>query len=112
MAYKTRHTTVRITEETREKLRALAEAEGKPMQALLEEAVEALRRLRILQGVNAGFAALRKDRVAWKAVEDERDAWDATLLDGLAVQEAPASRAQREPQRAPRRSSPRSPARK
>src|SRR5687767_13706154 len=89
MVYKTGHTTVRITEETREKLRVLAEAERKPMQALLEEAVEALRRLRFLQGVNAAHAALRQEPGTWKSVEAERQGWDAALLDGLAVREAP-----------------------
>ena len=58
------------------------------MQAVLEEAVEGLRRLRFLEGVNDEYAALRRDHVAWKSVEDERRAWDASLLDGLSPREA------------------------
>lgn len=93
------HTTVRIKEETRETLRALADAEGKPMQALLEEAVEALRRLRFLQGLNADYAALREDRASWKAFEEEQAGWDEALLDGLAVRESTATQRRRKPRR-------------
>ena len=57
------------------------------MAALLDEAVEALRRQRFLERVNAAFATLRSDQKAWDAVEAERRAWDATLADGLAVAE-------------------------
>ena len=65
----------------------LARAEGKPMLALLDEAVEALRRQRFLEQVNAANASLRTDPQAWEAVETERREWDATLADGLAVAE-------------------------
>lgn len=61
------------------------------MQALLEEAVEALRRQRFLEQVNAAYAAIRGDAKAWAAVEQERRAWDGTLLDGLSVHEPPGS---------------------
>lgn len=61
------------------------------MRDLLEEAVETLRRTRFLEQANAAFASLRGDAKAWAAVEDERRSWDATLLDGLAVHEAPES---------------------
>jgi predicted transcriptional regulator len=81
------HTTVRIRDETRAALRALAKSEGRSMQAVLEEAVEALRRRRFLEGVNRGYAVLRADETAWDAVEADRSAWDATLEDGLAVHE-------------------------
>jgi len=81
------HTTVRIREETREALRALAESEGKSMQAVLEEAVEALRRLRFLERVNDAYAALRRNGAAWDSLQTERSDWDASLLDGLSAQE-------------------------
>jgi hypothetical protein len=53
----------------------------------LEDAVEALRRQRFLEQVNAAYASLRADPRAWKAVEAEREAWDVTLADGLAASE-------------------------
>lgn len=57
------------------------------MLALLDEAVEALRRQRFLEGVNAAYASLRADPRTWEAIEGERRAWDVTLPDGLAVAE-------------------------
>ena len=81
------HTTVRITDLTHRALKELAHHEGRSMQALLEEAVEALRRRRFLEETNAAFASLRKSPPAWAALEVERKKWDATLLDGLAVHE-------------------------
>lgn len=84
------HTTVRISDSTREMLREMARTEGRPMQALLQEAVEALRRKRFLEGVNAAYASLRGDAKAWAAFEKERRTWDGTLLDGLSVHEPPA----------------------
>jgi len=82
------HTTVRISEAARDTLRAMSEASGKPMQALLDEAIEALRRTRFLEQVNAAYATLRGDPKAWSATEAERRPWDGTLLDGLEVHEA------------------------
>ncbi len=79
--------TIRISSSSHGVLRDLAKAEGKPMLALLDEAVEALRRQRFLKELNAAYATLRADPRAWEAVEVERRAWDATLPDGLAVAE-------------------------
>jgi hypothetical protein len=79
--------TIRISETAHGVLRALARTEGKPMLALLDEAVEALRRQRFLEQVNAAYAALRADSRTWEAVEAERREWEATLADGLAVAE-------------------------
>ena len=81
------HTTVRISDTVRDTLRDLARAEGRSMQGLLEEAVEALRRRRFLDQVNAAYASLRGDAKAWSDLEEERRQWDATLLDGLDVRE-------------------------
>ncbi len=79
--------TTRISPAAHEVLRELSQAEGKPMAALLDEAVEALRRQRFLEGVNAAYAGLRSDRRAWRAIEAERRSWDVTLPDGLGVAE-------------------------
>jgi len=81
------HTTIRISDSARDTLREMAKIEGKPMQALLEEAVEALRRKRFLEEVNAAYASLSGDPKAWATIEAERREWDGTLLDGLAVHE-------------------------
>jgi hypothetical protein len=81
------YATTRISEATHVTLRKMSKAEGKPMLALLDEAVEILRRKRFLEQVNAAYATLRADRGAWKTIEAERRAWDTTLPDGLAVAE-------------------------
>ncbi|SRR2546428_1478124 len=82
------HGTTRISASAHQILRELSKAEGKPMLALLDEAVEALRRRRFLEQVNAAYAIVRTDSRAWAAIEGERRAWDVTLSDGLAVGEA------------------------
>jgi predicted transcriptional regulator len=76
-------TTVRVTESTRALLRHLAAAEGRPMQIIIATALEAYRRERFLEAVNARYATLREDAAAWARVAEERVAWDSTLLDGL-----------------------------
>lgn len=76
-------TTVRINTETHSKLRALAESAGESMPELLEKAVEAYRRQRLLDETNLAFAALRNDPAEWQAELDERQDWDTTLLDGI-----------------------------
>lgn len=77
-------TTVRIEGDTRVKLRALAEQTGETMQQVLAEAVELYRRQRLIAETNARYAALRDDSPAWADELREREAWDATLSDGLA----------------------------
>ncbi len=79
--------TTRISAAAHQTLREMSKAEGKPMLALLDEAVEGLRRQRFLERVNAAYAALRADPAAWTTVLDERRAWDTTLADGLGVRE-------------------------
>lgn len=75
--------TVRITEEAHAVLRELARESGRSMQAVLAEAIENARRNRVLDRTNAAYAKLRRNKQAWVHVKDERNAWDATLTDGL-----------------------------
>lgn len=83
--------TIRISLASHETLRRMAKTERKSMVVLLDEAVEALRRQRFLEQVNAAYADLRSDPMEWEAVQQERREWDATLADGLAVAERGAS---------------------
>ena len=76
-------TTVRISQETRETLRQLAEQAGEPMHRVLAKAVEVYRRQYILDKTNAAYAALRADPEAWQEEQQERQTWDITLADGL-----------------------------
>jgi hypothetical protein len=81
------YATIRISDTARGTLRELARAEGKSMLALIDEAVEVLRRQRFLEQVNAAYAALRNDPRTWEEVEAERREWDVTLPDGLVAAE-------------------------
>ena len=74
---------VRISPHTKAILRTLAKTEGKPMQAILDEAVERYQREKFLDSVNAAFAALKSDPKAWKQELAERAIWDQTLSDGM-----------------------------
>ncbi|HUI41642.1 MAG TPA: toxin-antitoxin system protein [Terriglobia bacterium] len=74
---------VRISESCHSKLQKLAEERNEAMVAVLEVAVEELRRKHFLKQLNRDFARLRKDSKAWKHELDERSAWDAALGDGL-----------------------------
>jgi hypothetical protein len=75
--------TVRISERTRETLRDLARAADESVQAVLEKAVEEYRRRRFIEDLNASYAELKNDPVAWKAEQEERALLDGTLADGL-----------------------------
>jgi hypothetical protein len=72
---------VRIRKETQNILRELAVSEGKPMQTILDLAIEEYRRLRFLQEANAAYATLRNNPKAWKVELAERKEWDATMAD-------------------------------
>ena len=76
-------TTIRIRSRDREVLRQLAKESGKPMRTVLEEAIEAYSREAFVKACNAGYARLRENPKAWADYVKERDAWDATLSDGI-----------------------------
>jgi predicted transcriptional regulator len=76
-------TTVRVTEHTHELLRELAASTGEPVQNVLERAVENYRRERFFAELDAAYARLRANPVAWDEELAERAEWDATLADGL-----------------------------
>lgn len=76
-------TTVRIDEQTHEKLRTLSCEMSASMQYVLAEAIEAFRRERFLEEANREYARLRADPVVWQELLDERAEWDCTLTDGL-----------------------------
>lgn len=76
-------TTVRVSEHTHELLRKLAEASGEPLAKVLERAVESYRREQFFAELNAAYARLQADPVAWKEELAERALWESTLADGL-----------------------------
>lgn len=80
-------TTVRISDATWTVLGRIAELEGEPMQTILERAVEFYRSRRFLESVNAAYGELKRSPGGWKALEEERRAWEGTSADGLLVRD-------------------------
>ncbi|HUF50853.1 MAG TPA: hypothetical protein VMN60_08480 [Longimicrobiales bacterium] len=50
---------------------------------VIDAALELLERDRLLNAINAGCAALRRDESAWADATAESEVWDAALRDGL-----------------------------
>ncbi len=74
---------IRISPRSKAVLRTLAKQEGKPMQAVLDEAIEHYQREQFLVDGNAPFADLGSDPKAWIEEQAERALWDKTLSDGI-----------------------------
>jgi hypothetical protein len=74
---------MRIREDTHQALREVAAEEGTTLQDAVARAVELYRRTRFFEQMNAAYASLRADPVAWQQELAERAVWDATLMDGL-----------------------------
>lgn len=83
MGATTENPNVRISPNAKAALRDLAKREGKPMQAVLDEAIEHYQREKFMDEANAAYARLQSDPQAWREEQEERQAWDATLNDGL-----------------------------
>ena len=78
------NTNVRISQRAYLILKTIADKEAKPMPALLDEAIESLRRRRFLEDANQAFAVLKANPKAWQEELDERAMWDRTNQDGVA----------------------------
>ena len=76
-------TQVRISSATHEMLRRLSVEVGESMQTIVEKAVEQYQRRRFLEALDQDFKALKEDSQAWQEEQEERAAWDKTLLDGV-----------------------------
>ncbi|MBI3923518.1 MAG: toxin-antitoxin system protein [Armatimonadetes bacterium] len=68
-------------------MKELAVSQKSSLQQVLDQAVEHYQRHRLLEQINADYAALRQDPDAWEGLQQERAAWDATLMDGLDPEE-------------------------
>jgi predicted DNA-binding protein len=68
-------TTIRVSLEQRERLRALARDRSSTMTETLDAALEALRRDQFYRSMVAAEAKLRSDPDAWAEYAAERDSW-------------------------------------
>ena len=75
--------TIAISTQAQRTIRALAKKTNLSAHEIVERAVEELRRKLLFEEANANYAALQEQPAVWHEVEQEREAWDATLADGL-----------------------------
>ena len=74
-------TTIRVSSETRDRIALLADETGQPMNAIVEDALDALERRRFFATLNSRFAELRGDPASWTAIEAERAIEAGSLRD-------------------------------
>ena len=74
---------VRISSSSYQILKSLSRENGQTMQSLIDQALEDLRRRKILEATNQAFATLKANKEAWKEELDERELWENTLMDGI-----------------------------
>lgn len=76
-------TTVRINDETHQRLVALASASGRRMQAILEEAVAVYEANSFWDSFATGYDRLANDAEQWAEIEAERTGEESALADDL-----------------------------
>lgn len=74
-------TTIRVSDEAKRRIAALARETGRAMTELLDEAVEALERRVFFETLNERYRLLRSDPVAWAEIEAERRGLEGHLRD-------------------------------
>jgi len=74
-------TTIRVSEPTRDRFARLAQATGRPMSQLVDEAADALERRVFFDQLSARYEVLRADPDAWSEIEAERTAESGALRD-------------------------------
>jgi len=74
---------VRISANSYQILKTLSQDKGQSMQSVIDQAIEDLRRRKLLEETNQAFNALKTDKKAWKQEIAERELWENTLFDGV-----------------------------
>ncbi len=74
-------TTIRVSEDTRDRFSKLAAETGRPMTQLLNEAADALELRLFFDRMDARYGELRNDPVAWAEIEAERAVEDGAIGD-------------------------------
>lgn len=74
-------TTIRVPNRTRDRLAALAAATGRPMTAVVDDALDALERRVFFDALNNRYGELREDDNAWAEIEVERRAEEGSVGD-------------------------------
>ena len=75
--------TIRINEADKRTIDEIGRRFGESTQSIIHQAVEEYQRRRVLQAANDAYGKLREHPDQWKAELEEREAWAATIADGL-----------------------------
>ena len=76
-------TTIKVSAETRDRLKKIADAEQATMEAALAKVLDEAEEARFWQGVKDDYARLQDDPEQWASYVDELAEWDRTISDGL-----------------------------
>ena len=76
--------TVRVSTDTRDRIAELAREAGRPMSAVIDEAIRDYERKRFFEDLNRQVAATRADPEAWADYQAETAVFDKAAGDGLA----------------------------
>ena len=74
---------VRISENSYQILKTLSQGKGQSMQSVIDQAIEDMRRRKMLEATNLAFTELKADKTAWREEIAEREIWTNTLSDGV-----------------------------
>lgn len=78
------NTTVRISKESRDNLKQMAEMLDATMSEIANKAIERYRRKLFIKKANESYARLKEENPeSWNEMIKEREEWDSTLSDGL-----------------------------
>jgi predicted CopG family antitoxin len=76
-------TSIRVTRETHEKLKEMAEKEHLALGDLIDRLVDEYKQQAFRRAVHESFLGLREDPTEREAYLKDMAAWDVTLMDGL-----------------------------
>jgi hypothetical protein len=76
-------TTIKVSAETRDRLKKLADAEQSTMEAALAKVLDEAEEARFWQGVKDDYARLQGDPEQWASYVNELAEWDRAVSDGL-----------------------------
>jgi len=74
---------IRVSKETQDVLRSIAEQEHRPMSTITDEALKAYRKELLWRRAEADYARLAANEDQFRQYQEEIALWDATSSDGL-----------------------------
>lgn len=75
--------TIRIDEVSLMMLKDIQKLTGESKKTILQKALDAYQRTKIIEGINSHYDAIRANPKLWKEELEERALWEATEVDTL-----------------------------